>query len=68
MARRLCGARGRNRTNDTVIFSHLLCNTINGLLLDPEHGHPLELKRKLLEEWADHVEGLTTPAGVRRFR
>jgi hypothetical protein len=51
-----------------VIFSHLLCNTINGLLLDPEHGHPLELKRKLLEEWADHVEGLTTPAGVRRFR
>ena len=37
-----------------------------GLSCDSGSRYPLELKRKLLEKWADHVEGLVTPAGVRR--
>lgn len=33
------------------------------------HGYPLELKRKLLEEWADHVEAIVTgSAGVKLVR
>jgi integrase len=28
------------------------------------HGYPLQLKRKLLEEWADHVEQLVQPQGA----
>lgn len=39
-----------------------------GVTAGYSHGYPLELKRKLLEKWADHVEGLVTPAGVKRFR
>jgi hypothetical protein len=31
------------------------------------HGYPLDLKRQLLEEWADHVETLVTPKGAKRF-
>lgn len=31
-------------------------------------GYPLELKRKLLDEWSDHVEGLLAPKGIRRLR
>jgi integrase len=32
------------------------------------HGHPLQLKRKLLEEWADHIEGLVQPKGAKLLR
>jgi hypothetical protein len=32
------------------------------------HGHPLELKRKLLEEWSSHVEALVQPEGVTMLR
>jgi integrase len=28
------------------------------------HGYPLELKRKLLEKWADHIERLVQPEGA----
>lgn len=28
------------------------------------HGYPVELKRQLLEKWADHVAGLVQPDGV----
>jgi len=37
-----------------------------GLSCDSGSRYPLELKRKPLEKWADHVEGLVTLAGVRR--
>ena len=28
------------------------------------HGYPLELKRKWLEHWADHVAGVVQPEGA----
>ena len=32
------------------------------------HGHPLELKRTLLDRWADHIEGLVQPRGAKLLR
>jgi hypothetical protein len=32
------------------------------------HGYPLDLKRKLLTEWAEHVEQLVQPEGVTLLR
>jgi integrase len=31
------------------------------------HGYPLKLKRELLEKWANHVQGLVLPSGVKLF-
>ena len=32
------------------------------------HGLPLNLKRELLEKWADHIESLISPEGVAVLR
>jgi len=32
------------------------------------HGHATELKRTLLQEWADHIEGVVQPSGVAVLR
>ena len=39
-----------------------------GVTAGYSHGYPLELKRNLLEKWADHVEALVTAKGARRLR
>ncbi|HJQ60181.1 MAG TPA: integrase family protein [Vineibacter sp.] len=39
-----------------------------GVTEDYSHGYPLDLKRKLLAKWSDHVEGLMTAEGVALLR
>lgn len=40
----------------------------SGVTAGYSHGYPLELKRTLLNKWADHVEGLLTAEGVSLLR
>ena len=46
----------------------ILNHAEQGVTAGYSHSHALELKRKLLEEWAGYVEGLVQPAGVKVLR
>jgi hypothetical protein len=39
-----------------------------GVTAGYSHGYPLELKRQLLQKWADHVEALVQPGGAKVLR
>ena len=39
-----------------------------GVTADYSHGYPVDLKRKLLERWANHVEELVQPTGATLLR
>ena len=40
----------------------------SGVTAGYSHGYPLELKRKLLCKWADHVASIVQPEGVTVLR
>ena len=42
----------------------MLNHSVSGVTAGYSHGYPLELKRTLLEKWADHVEGLVGRKGA----
>lgn len=46
----------------------ILNHSEHGVTADYSHGAPLDLKLKLLTEWANHVEGLVQPEGVSVLR
>jgi hypothetical protein len=56
--------KGHSEWEVGVVLNH----AGGGVTADYSHGYPLELKRALLTKWADHVQGLVTPAGVSRLR
>ena len=42
----------------------VLNHSAYGVTAGYSHGYPTELKRELLEKWADHVAGIVQPRGV----
>jgi integrase len=46
----------------------VLNHSSDGVTAGYSHGHPLDLKRKLLGDWADHVEALVSPQGAALLR
>jgi integrase len=55
---------GHSQWERDLILNHVGCGTTS----DYSHGHALALKGELLREWADHIQGLVTPAGAVRLR
>jgi integrase len=48
-----------------LVLNH---TTTSGATTNYAHGYALERKRKLMETWADYVEGLVMPQGVKALR
>ncbi len=42
----------------------VLNHSAYGVTAGYSHGYPTELKRQLLEKWADHVASIVQPKGV----
>jgi integrase len=55
---------GRSEWERSLILNHGGTSVTAGY----SHGHPLELKRQMLEQWADHVERLVSPQGATLLR
>jgi integrase len=57
---------GRSEWERGLVLNHSGGGSVTG---GYSHGYPLELKRTMLTEWADHIEQLVSPAeGVARLR
>jgi integrase len=56
--------KGRSEWERGILLNH----AGTGVTAMYSHGYPLDLKRQLLEEWANHVEALVTPKGAKRLR
>jgi len=57
--------QGRSEWEVGLVLNHSGSGSVTG---GYSHGYPIERKLDLLKDWADHVEGLTTAAGVSRLR
>ena len=57
---------GRSEWERGLVLNHSGSGTVTG---GYSHGYPLDLKRALLTEWAEHVERVVSPAeGVAQLR
>jgi integrase len=55
---------GRSEWERGLVLNH----SGSGVTAGYSHGHALDLKRELLCEWADHVQGLVSPEGAALLR
>jgi integrase len=54
--------KGRSEWERGILLNH----AGTGVTAMYSHGYPLDLKRQLLEEWAEYVEAIVTPKGAKR--
>ncbi len=52
--------QGHSKYERGLVLNH----SESGVTADYSHGYPVELKRQLLEEWADHVAQEVQPKGA----
>ena len=51
--------KGRSEWERGLVLNHSDSGSVTG---GYSHGYPVELKRTLLTEWAEHIENLIAPA------
>jgi integrase len=57
--------RGHSEFEIGLVLNHAGSGGVTGHYT---HGHAMDLKRKLLGEWSDHVESVVTPTGAALLR
>jgi integrase len=57
--------QGRSEWERGLLLNHSSGGSVTG---GYSHGYPTKLKRELLTEWADHIEGLVKPDGIAVLR